>query len=433
MPETTPPYPRIGFNALLLSPTGDYRSAGIHRYIDALLHALDESRGCRITAFVADERAREILPARVGMSVAPSWARGRAGRILWEQTGLPRALRAGGAQLLHSAAYAMPAVCALPSVVTVHDLSFFRLPETFPTRQGAYLRAATRHSARRAAALIAVSDFTRRELIRLLGVDPARVHVVHNGLDASFRRFAPADVATWRAERGLPERYILSVGTLQPRKNLATLLRAYAKLRADWDAPEAPPALVVAGGAGWGDTDIAARAAAIGIGEHVHVTGYVPAEDLPWLYNGARMLAFPSRYEGFGLPALEAMACGAPVVASDASSLPEVVGEAGVLVPPEDVGAWAAALATLAQDEARRTEMTERGLERAGAFSWARAANETQAVWRAVIAAHRRRSRAIAALPGVGRAVRGDAVTARMPKQTVRRETVTDEAIDGRP
>jgi glycosyltransferase involved in cell wall biosynthesis len=367
------------------------------------------------------------------MTAAPAWARGRVGRITWEQTGLVRALRNSEAQLLHSAAYAMPAVCALPTVVTVHDLSFFRLPRTFPARQGAYLRAATRHSARRAAALIAVSDFTRRELISLLGVDPARVHVVHNGLDDSFRRLAPKAVERWRAEQGLPERFILSVGTLQPRKNLGTLLRAYARLRQDWTPAGEPPALVVAGGAGWGDTDIAARATAIGIGEQVHVTGYVPGEDMPWLYNAAEILAFPSRYEGFGLPALEAMACGTPVVASDATSLPEVVGEAGVLVPPEDVAAWAAALATLADDPARRRALAARGRERARTFSWARAADETLAVWREVIAAHGRRTRAVAALPGVAREVppqEDEMDGASVPR--MERSVVGDEVYDGR-
>ncbi len=400
MPDSSPPTPRIGFNALLLSPSGDFRAAGIHRYITALLQALDESQGSEITAAVADARARSLVPARMALAVAPPWARKRVGRIAWEQAGLPRVLRRSGAQLLHSAAYAMPAACPVPAVVTVHDLSFFRLPDTFPKRQGMYLRAATRHAARRAAALVAVSDFTRRELIALLGVDPARVHVVHNGLDASFRPLDRAAVEAWRAERDLPKRFVLSVGTLQPRKNLDTLLRAYAAMRADTSGAETP-ALVVAGGAGWGDTDIAARAEAMGIGDAVHVTGFVPDEDMPRLYNAAEVLAFPSLYEGFGLPALEAMACGTPVVASDVSSLPEVVGDAGVLVPAEDVRAWSAALGALLGDAPRREGLRAAGLAQAARFSWTRAARETEAVWQAVLAAEACKGTAVAALNGV--------------------------------
>jgi len=397
MPETSAP-PRIGFNALLMSASGDFRAAGLHRYTHAMLQALADEPGIAVSAYTADASARATLPAAIDVRPAPALARRRAGRIVWEQLGLPVALVRAKARLYHGAAYAMPALCPVPAVVTVHDLSFIRMPGAFPPLQARYLRLATSVSARRAAALIAVSEFTGRELVRLLGVPAERVHVVPNGCDPRCRPLPPADVAAFRARAGLPERFILAVGTLQPRKNLETLLRAYALLRRDWDANRgnghagdeaagAPPALVVAGAPGWGRVDVRAHAAGLGVAEHLYLPGFVPEADLPALYNAALCLAFPSRYEGFGLPALEAMACGTPVVVSDATSLPEVVGDAGLRVPPDDVAGWAAALLHLATDAPARRALAERGPARATGFTWQRAASQTAAVWRTVLSA----------------------------------------------
>lgn len=395
MPESSAP-PRIGFNALLMSASGDFRAAGLHRYTHAMLQALADEPSVAVSAYTADPAARGALPAAIGVDPAPAFARGRAGRIAWEQFGLPVALLRSGARLYHGAAYAMPALCPVPAVVTIHDLSFIRMPEAFPRLQANYLKLATRLSARRAAALVAVSEFTAREVVRLLGVPAERVHVVPNGCDPRCRPLPTDVVAAYRARSGLPERFVLAVGTLQPRKNLDMLLRAYATLRRDWDAAAdgAPPALVVAGGQGWGGLDVEAHAAALGIADDLYLPGFVPEDDLPALYNAALCLAFPSRYEGFGLPAVEAMACGTPVVVSDASSLPEVVGEVGLRVPPDDVAGWAAALRHLATDEPARRALAERVPARAATFTWRRAANQTVGVWRSVLAAPRAVTRA---------------------------------------
>lgn len=390
-PSAGAPVPcRIGWNALLLSTGPGYRAAGIHGYIASLLPELAARRGVEIVAFTADRAARDVLPAPIEVVPAPAWAGRRVGRILYEQFGLAKALRRSGAGLYHGAAYAMPrfGLRGLPAVVTVHDLSFFRLPEAFPARQGRYLRMATRAAARRADRLVAVSEFTKSEIVSLLGVEADRIIVVPNGCDPAFRSYPRHEIEAWRAEQGLPQRFILTVGTLQPRKNLGTLVRAYAELRRGWPAEHGrAPNLVVAGGVGWGDADVGGLAQRLGIAPYVHLPGYVPPADLPRYYAAASVFAFPSRYEGFGLPAVEAMASGTPVVASDASSLPEVLGGAGLLVPPDDVAGWAAALGSVLTDESRRAALSVAGIARAERYTWERAAERTADVYRGVLGA----------------------------------------------
>jgi len=385
MPRMPDPAPlsRIGFNAALLSASSDYRAAGMHRYIVGLVGALAGEAHLELTAFVSDPRAREVLPASVRLRPIPRFARRPVGRIAWEQVGLPMALAREGLGLLHSPAYALPLASPVPAVVTVHDLSFVRLPWAFPRAKGAYLRLATRLAVRRARAIIAVSEFTRREILALLGADPARVHVVPNGVDPTLEPADPTAVSAYRAETGLPDHFILAVGTLQPRKNLAVLVEAYARLR---QAEPGTPPIVVAGAPGWGKSDVGARAAALGLGEReVRLLGYVPIEALPLLYSAASVVACPSRYEGFGLPVAEAMACGAPVVVAGGSSLHAVAGAAGLVVGPDDVDGWAAALATVLGDPARARAMARAGRARAGRFTWERAARETAAVYREVL------------------------------------------------
>jgi glycosyltransferase involved in cell wall biosynthesis len=295
----------------------------------------------------------------------------------------------------------MPRFGGTPSVVTVHDLSFFRMPETLPRAKAAYLRAAMRHAARSAEALIAVSEFTRDELKAVLGVPEEKIRVVPNGCDPRFRPLPQDEVERWRADKGLPSRFVLAVGTLQPRKNLGTLLEAYALMRERSASSQGqatrpqrpsgqaseqsePPALVIAGAPGWGDHDLGRRAETLGVSEQVHFPGFVEARDLPLLYNAATCLALPSMYEGFGLPVLEAMACGTPVVVADASSLPEVAGEAGLRVPPMDVEGWAEALGALLEDEDRQEGMRAAGLKRAAGLSWKVSAERTAEVYREV-------------------------------------------------
>ncbi|MFN2251968.1 MAG: glycosyltransferase family 4 protein [Anaerolineae bacterium] len=381
MPDL-PSTPRIGYNAALLSYSDDYRGAGIHRYIARLLPALAALGEYDITAFTPEPLAAERLPRAIEVRRAPAMAASPLGRIAWEQTRLPGEVRRSGARVYHGAAYAMPALCPTPAVVTVHDLSFERLPETLPLLQRRYLGLATRLAVRRAQALIAVSQFTRRELVDALGAAPDRVHVVHNGIEPAFRPAPPSAQAAVRERYGLAGPFALTLGTLQPRKNLVTLMRGYAALRAR--DPDTPP-LAVIGGAGWGGVHPAKLADELGVGGQVRVLGFVPDDDLPALYSSCSVFAYPSLYEGFGLPVAEALACGAPTLVAAASSLPEVGGPAVVQVEPGDHEAGAAALRNLLGDDSRRRSLRIAGPERAKRFSWERAARETADVYGMVL------------------------------------------------
>jgi glycosyltransferase involved in cell wall biosynthesis len=303
-------------------------------------------------------------------------------RICWEQTVLPVALRRFGVELLHAPAYVAPLAVGTRTVVTFHDLSYFLFPESFNRSNRTYLQTFSRLSARRADRLIAVSEATRQDLVRLLGVDAGRVDVVPNGVDERFRPVEDiAELTGFRERRGLPERFILSLCTLEPRKNLPTLIRAYALAR-DHGATEP---LVLAGGVGWGDLAIRALVDELDLASHVLLPGFIPQDEQALWYNAATLFAYPSRYEGFGLPVVEAMACGTPVLTSNRSALPEVVGDAGVTVDPDRPGELADAMVQLLRDGDWRAELRRRGLERAGQFSWDHAAQRTVEAYRQAI------------------------------------------------
>jgi glycosyltransferase involved in cell wall biosynthesis len=373
---------RVALDATLLDYSGGYRSAGIHRYLAGLAGALP-ALGVPVTLFTADPAARAHLP-QVDVRLAPRWIRRRALRVLWAQSAFPLRARGAGCALVHGGAYAVPSWPGLVRVVTVHDLSFFRMPETLPRLQAAYLRLVTRHAVSACDAIIAVSEFTARELRDLLGAPEERTHVVPNGLDAGFSPPLPDQAASTRARLGVPGNYILTVGTLQPRKNLATLLDAYSRLVARH--PEAPP-LVVAGAAGWGDVRLDDMVKGLALADRVHQCGFVATGDLAALYAGAATFAYPSVYEGFGLPVLEAMACGVPVAFADGSAMTEVAGPAGVGVPARDPQAWADALERLLSDDGLAARLGQMGRARASAYTWERSARETSAVYDAVLSA----------------------------------------------
>ncbi|MFW6075164.1 MAG: glycosyltransferase family 4 protein [Chloroflexota bacterium] len=366
----------------MLSSASGYRRAGVSRYIEALLNELP--------AFLAgDDRLIAYGPAAVSKPPAPGqrleWRRSRLNtespplRILWEQTAGAAAGLADRLDVLHSPVNVVPLLSTVPAVLTVHDLAFERYPEHYPAAKQRYLSLMTRLSALRAARIIAVSEATRNDLVECYRVSPDKVAVVPNGVDDRFRPVEPGRADAFRASQDLPEHFILFVGTLQPRKNLETLLVAMSLLPRGVDWP-----LVVVGGGGWKYDTIFRTVKRYGIGDRVRFAGYVPVEDLPEWYAASSIVVIPSHYEGFGLPALEAMASGVPVIAANASSLPEVVGDDGVLFDPADAAELAAAIVTLVENADLRRQLVQRGRERATGYTWWCTAAETYEIYREV-------------------------------------------------
>ena len=372
----------IGLNAHLLSLERSYRGAGAHTYIRHLLDYLpDVTRSLCYTAFLGDRYYRSNNPnLRLQVSRLPTTR--PSVRILWEQFVQPWTLQRSGVDLLHAMAFVGPLASACPLVVTILDLSFIRYPRTFRPENRLYLRLFTRISAQRARRVITISQNTKTDVIRWLGVPSERIKVVYCGVDEYYHPLSEEEVSVFRQKKGLPEQYLLSVGTLEPRKNLSLLLRAYARLR---NAGEKLPLLIMAGGRGWMYESLFAEVERLQLADSVYFPGYVPSQELPLWYNGATCLLYPSLYEGFGLPPLEAMACGTPIISSNTSSLPEVIGDAGLLLDPSDEERWAEEVAkTLRKPELLR-ELARRGQSRARQFTWGRAAEETVYVYRCAL------------------------------------------------
>ncbi len=291
----------------------------------------------------------------------------------------------GATDIFHATDHLLPHLSHTRSVFTLHDLTALTFPAAHTRLNRRFLQLMLPHFLRDADLVIADSASTQRDALRLYRLPAERVRVVHLGVDPRFQPAAPAAQAQVRARYRLPERFILSVGTLEPRKNLITLLEAYQALR----APCPDVQLVIAGGRGWHDDPFFKRLHALGLEGCVQLVGRVPDEDLPALYSQAEVFAFPSLYEGFGLPVLEAMACGTPVVCSNTSSLPEVAGEAAIQIAPTEVREWTQVLEQISHDPALRASLRERGLKQATRFTWEATARQTYAIYQEVYAAHR--------------------------------------------
>jgi glycosyltransferase involved in cell wall biosynthesis len=373
----------VGLNAQLLDFSHTYRSGGISRYIYHLLVQLRALGGDdRFSVFVGRTPVDAALAPTPQFRLRPvGLPTGRpAVRILWEQFLQPAALRRAGVELLHSLAFAAPLLWSGPSVVSFMDLSFLRFPRAFNRGNRIYLTLMARAAVRRADHLLTISEHTRQEVIRLLGADPRRATVTYCGVDATFRPLDATAVQAFRSRHGLTERFILFLGTLEPRKNLPRLLEAYALLRRRGRAP----LLVVAGARGWRHSGIDERLRHLGLEGAVRFLDYVPPSELPLCYNAAGVFVYPSLYEGFGLPPLEALACGTPVVASNTSSLPETLDDVALLVDPHEPAALAEAIDTLLADEPLRARLRAAGFARAQQFSWRAMAERTVDVYHAV-------------------------------------------------
>jgi len=292
---------------------------------------------------------------------------------LWHRLRLPIPLEAfaGSADLIYSPDFLLPPT--LPgcrTLLTVHDLSFEIMPETLPEPLVAYLRRNVPRAVQRASHILADSESTRQDLVRLWGVPAERITVLYSGVEPRFHPVEDLEQqARVRARYGLgPWPFILTVGTVQPRKNYPRLIEAFATLVREGIFPEGH--LVIVGEKGWKAEGTFEAIRRSGLAERIHWLGFVADEDLPVLYSAATAFAMVSRYEGFGLPALEAMACGTPVVVSRTSSLPEVVGEAGVQVDPESVEDIVRGLRIVLENPEQRAALRAAGLERARQFTW---------------------------------------------------------------
>src|SRR5262245_52084913 len=385
-----------------------WQGAGIGRYTRELIRAiLDQGGDFQYTLFYAAggvERANPYLAdldqlraAHPNVRAAPIPLSSRRLTQLWQRlrAPLPVELFTGPLDLLHAPDFVLPPTRAR-TLLTIHDLSFLVHPECAVPSMVRYLRDAVPRRRGRAAAVLADSQATRRDLARLLNYDAAHVTVVYPGVSPRFRPLLPEETEPLRARLGLPERFVLFVSTLEPRKNLVRLLEAFARVGdGGWgmgvsDSPSPDLHLVLAGRRGWLYEEIFATIERLGLGKRVRLLDFVDDKDLPALYNLAWAFAYPSIYEGFGLPALEALACGTPVVTADNSSLPEVVGDlssnsgepAAILVPAEDVAALAAALERVVSDEALRARLREAGPIRARQFTWERAAQQVLECYR---------------------------------------------------
>jgi glycosyltransferase involved in cell wall biosynthesis len=353
--------------------------AGVGRYTRELVTRLGPlAKPGELGLFHFDFQRKGVpFPVPGAVERAVRWIPGRIVQGAWKKIGWPPfdAL-AGEADVFHFPNFIRPPLRRGKSVVTIHDVAFLRHPETIEAGNYRYLSGRIRDTVENADAIVTVSEFTAGEVTALLGAPRHKVHAIPSGLGAGIGSPGEAAAARVRAKHGLARPYLLSVGTLEPRKNYGFLVALFEKLggfRGD---------LVIAGMRGWKDRPILARMEASSRRQEIRYLEYVADEDLPGLYAGASLFVYPSLYEGFGFPPLEAMACGAPVVAARAGALPEVLGEAAELVEGYDADVWAGAVSCLLGDEARRRRLAALGAARAGRFTWEATAQATWALYR---------------------------------------------------
>lgn len=298
-------------------------------------------------------------------------------RLRWQQFELPRRAKAAGCEILHVTGFDAPCFKPCPVVLTVHDLIGMLFPQRFPPVSRFYWSTWLPYSTRWADAIIADSECTRRDLQRLIGIPSEQVAVIPLGVDERYHSTITIDEkARIRKQYQLPEQFILYIGTLEPRKGLDILVSAFLQLASNLSHD-----LVIVGKKGWFTDPIFGQVRDLELESRIHFTGYVADEDLPGLYATASVFAFPSRYEGFGLPPLEAMACGTPVVCSNTSSLPEVTGDASISVSPDNPTKLANALQQVLISTELQADLRERGLKQARRFTWDETAKQTLEVY----------------------------------------------------
>jgi glycosyltransferase involved in cell wall biosynthesis len=371
---------RIGIDATALPP----QPVGAGNYIIQLIRALTALDSENEFVIFAGQRGPSLinLPEKPTLEWILLPDRNPGVRLIWEQTYFSRLIRDSEVDLLHSLHYTRPLRLSCASVVTYHDMTFFLYPELHTRTKRFFFPLAIRSSANRANFLIAISESTRQDAIRLLNLSPERVITIQHGVDPSFRPLKDVELKKRiTVKYQLPDKFILYVGLIEPRKNLPLLIKAYKKLVDDGTEHY----LVLAGRYGWMFDEVLQQIEKLCLTDKVILTGYVDQIDLPMVYNLSDLFVYPTLYEGFGLPALEAMACGIPVITTEVSSLPEIVGEAGILVPPNDAEELFRGMKTVLQDEELRLNLARRGTEQAAKFTWERTARSTLEVYQRAI------------------------------------------------
>ena len=362
-----------------------HHRAGLGRYAHELVKGLVElgkgevTSPLQLTAFYHQRGEAQLDPpidqlprVTTRLSVRP-W---RLATALAYFTGFGMDRVLDDAHLFHATEHLLPRLRRIRSVFTLHDLIFQFDPDSHKPLNIAFLKIMMPRFLKAADTIIAVSECSRRDAVRLYGVPADKIRVIYEGVDPKFTPITdPASLAKVRTDYHLPDRFILHLGTIEPRKNLPLLFEAIQQL---------PTPLVVAGKLGWLTEPILAKVKELGVEDRVTFTGFVEDDDLPVLISAASVVAMPSKYEGFGLPVLEAMACGTPVVCSNAASLPEVGGEAALYAWPDDVLSWVHLLQQTTTDEALRSSMREKGFRQAMKFRWETMARETVEVYRQV-------------------------------------------------
>lgn len=373
---------RIGIDATALPS----KPVGAGTYTIQLIRALAalETEHEFVIFAHRDKRVLIDVPPKPGLSWVLVPDKSPPRRLVWEQTLFPRLVHKSGVQLLHSLHYTQPFFLSCSSVVTFHDMTYFIYPQLHTRSKRIFFPIAIRLSAKRANALIASSENTRQDAIRLVNIPNQKISTVRLGIDEHFTKISnPAVLEETRRKYNLPDEFILFVGAVEPRKDLPNLLKALSKLISQGSSTH----LVIVGRLGWMYEEVFRQVEILGLGQYVHFTGYIPDKDLPIVYNLAQLFVYPSIYEGVGIPPLEAMACGTPVITTNVSSIPEYVNDACILVPPKDTQALSQAIYNTLKDTDLQYHLAQKGPKRSAHFTWKRTAQETVEIYQRIQAA----------------------------------------------
>lgn len=360
---------------------------GVGSYVTSLVGSLGARGDVELHVLVKRRDVEELAALAPGATMHAAGPRSRPSRIVWEHTALPRWARRVRSGVFHGPHYTLPGGLPCPAVVTFHDPTFFTHPELHERAKVSYFRRAARLGARRASRVIAVSEYARRGAIEHAGVPEDRIEVVPLGVDhGRYTPTAGPDDERLRARTGVVGPYVLWVGALEPRKDVPTLVSAFAELVADG----LDHTIVLVGPRAWGAAAIGEAIERSGVADRVVRTGYVTEDEKIALYRGADAFVYPSIAEGFGLPVLEAMACGTPVITTTGSAPEEVAGDAAVLVAPQDTAELREAIRRVLGDASLAGDLRRRGPERARAFTWDRTAEATMRTYEHAVGAGRR-------------------------------------------